>query len=188
MNVVFGAALAGVPLGVLAISGVAHTRGLRSLRDDLTTHDLLPRRLIGPGAISLVLAELFLGVGGIWAWVEGDTSRASQFLVGAAILYSLFAAYSTVVLKVRPGVWCGCGHIDTRISALIPGRAVLLAALGAWAATDPPTVSPLDGPYRVLLAMLPVVTFVALARIIPSAVDSPAINRRIEVGGQQVLT
>jgi hypothetical protein len=136
MNSLLRSAAAGVPLVILLAAGLQHFAHLANLRRDLDAHDLFPASLILPVAVALGASEVAIGAGGLFAYASGSTTLAARLLLAAASLYGAFAIYASVVLRVRPGVSCGCTGAGSRMSALIAIRATVLGAL-CWVAAVP---------------------------------------------------
>lgn len=123
-----GIAAVAVPLVLLA-SASGQARRPRALAAALRAHRVLPRRLAGALAVSVIAAEAGTGAGGAVAlllWLDGPMRAFSG---AAAVLLALYALYGTYVARTRQGVPCGCAGDGTPMTGWVAGRAAALAAL-----------------------------------------------------------
>jgi hypothetical protein len=146
-------AAATVALTLLA-SAVGHLRRPSGLVAALRAHAVLPARLTGPLAATVVGVEALLGVAlvlGLWrggagaagAAGVGDVAGAAgaglgPLLAAAAGLFAAYAGYAGRVLWKRSDrVPCGCAGAEVELTGWVVGRAAALAAvalLGWWLA------------------------------------------------------
>ncbi|HEX2295837.1 MAG TPA: MauE/DoxX family redox-associated membrane protein [Actinomycetota bacterium] len=126
-----GGAIAGT---TLLAAGLTHLTRPRRLMAALSAQRVVPQALVPACAVVLILFELSLGGTVVSVLLTGDTSAAYRLAVGAtAGLYGLFAAYSLIVLRFRPGAPCGCGSDLTPITGWVVARAGLYAVLSLGA-------------------------------------------------------
>ena len=126
MSIVF---LAGSVL--LIIAGVGHSRHHHVFLATLTSHGLLPRRLVRSSSWCVVGGELTVGSWGTFAVVNwqlnGGLSVAAA--LAQAGLYLLLLGYLVALIRLRPGADCGCFHPATPVNALTVVRAASLAGV-----------------------------------------------------------
>lgn len=116
---------------LLLVAGVGHIRHHHAFLTTLTSHGLLPRRLVRSSSWCVAGAELTVGCWGAFAVVawqfDGGLSVAAA--LAQAGLYLLLLGYLVVLARLRPGADCGCFHPGTPVNVLLVGRAASLAAV-----------------------------------------------------------
>ena len=134
--------LGGIALVMVAAtltgSALHHVVTWRRFHADIAAQRVLPPVSVWPVAAGATLIELGLGavlVSLAIGAVDGGALRRTAPLLSAA-LFAVYAAYSTVLVRFRPGVPCGCGSSARPVSLWTALRAavlcgVSLAAVGA---------------------------------------------------------
>ena len=125
---------------LLLSSGADHVVHRRQLGETLLTHRL-PDRLRRWISHGLGLAEIIVGA----ACVTGFLSGGATIPVGALVLfYSCFAVYLSRLIRVAPGVRCGCFGGDEAAGVSTVVRAVVFVVAGcvALAMADPGATLP----------------------------------------------
>lgn len=163
-----------VPLSLIVVAGLVHIRHFDGLREDLTSHDVVPARWVLAAGFALVGLELGLGIAGMMSWSIGTTHALRMILVGLGLLYLLFTAYSLFLLVRRPGVRCGCSRSAVPNNAVVVGRALLLAAFCSLAAWRPSDLAELNSLEMTLFALAPAASIGAILHVLPATVEHPA--------------
>ncbi len=162
----------------LLLSGLRHAGFLGLFREELHTHQLLPRRVESATAVGVTAAELLLGAA-FAARLVSDPTNLWQILMfaGAVTLLCIFSLYLITLLRRRPGVPCGCGIGTADVSSWHLVRNGLLLSAAGVSFFQPPLVwSLLSTPER-LTVILSAASFTAAMYLLPQAmVASSAIS------------
>ncbi len=113
---------------LLTVAGVTHAVRHREHRAVLRVHRLLPASVAAPAAG----AEVVVGATMLAALLAAPAAAVLPAAAQAA-LYCVFAGYTAILRKRRPGVPCGCFGAE-RVSWVVVSRAVVLAAGSAGCA------------------------------------------------------
>jgi hypothetical protein len=169
---------------LLLVAGVGHGRRRATLAATLSTHRLVPLRLVPAMSLCVVGTELAVGVSGAFAavrWQTGGVLPVTPALAQAA-LYLLFLSYLIALMWLRPGSDCGCSHRNTPVNALTVGRAAILAGAAltfpALGAAEAASIS-LSG-LEVVMTWLCSGILVAALSVVPHALPGvPALQSKV---------
>jgi hypothetical protein len=174
MNPSLGETATLVPLSLIVVSGLLHLRHFKGLREDLTSHNVVPAGWLFAAGGTLVALEIGFGIPGVVSWLISATHALRIVLIGLGLLYLLFTAYSIFLLLRRPGASCGCSRFVVRNNAVVPGRAFLLAVLSFLAAWRPAKLESFDSPEIALFALAPALSLAVTLYVLPATVEHPA--------------
>jgi hypothetical protein len=116
---------------LLIVAGVGHSRHHDDFLATLSSHGLLPRRLVRLSSWCVVGAELTVGSWGAFAvvnWQLGGGLSVGATLAEAG-LYLLLSGYLVALIRLRPGADCGCFHPGAPVNVLTVVRASGLAGV-----------------------------------------------------------
>lgn len=128
---IMGAVTLAVASLLLLWAGGRHLARADSFRAVLDAHGLLPPLVRGIVVRVLPLGEVFLGVSGMTMVVLGaqPVPAARPLVLGQALLYAAFCAYSAMLPSGQTAGGCGCLRADGPASrAATAARAGLLSA------------------------------------------------------------
>lgn len=170
---------------LLFVAGVGHIRHPHVFRSTLTSHEILPRRLVRSLSWCVAGAELTVGSWGAFAVVDWQLDGGVSVVAALAQagLYLLLLGYLVVLVRLRPGADCGCLHPATPVNALTVARA---AGLAGVALAFPMLVAaetagvPLTGP-QLAASWLCAATLVAVLSVVPHALPRRA-DPAVKVG------
>ncbi len=125
--------------------------------------------------VGLVIAsEGVIGLVGVVATARADEDLAMTLLASAAVLYTVYAVYSMILLKFRPSAPCGCSRSDHPVSAWVVLRAAALAAAAiVGVATTPVTFDVWPPSVDTAISMLAGCGLTLLLWSIPEALHDP---------------
>lgn len=125
---------------LLLSAGADHVVRRRQLEATLLTHRL-PNRLRWVIVHGLGIAEIIVGVSCITGFLSGGAAVPAVIL---ALFYSGFAIYLIRLIRVAPGVRCGCFDGDDAVGVSTVVRAAVFAvvACAALAVADPASTMP----------------------------------------------
>jgi hypothetical protein len=170
-------------LGTLAWSGLGHARNPQVLMRILDRQGWRSstRRLLGASVLAL---ELTIGVAGLAAALVGFHAGTVSLATSAAILYTVYARYSTALVRQGDAVPCGCsGAADHPVNVWVVARALILLAGSTVAAAASPEVLPL-WPLNatVTLALLSSTTLGVILWQLPAALHDPRPSPLVQRG------
>ena len=174
-------AAATVPL-VLVAAGALHAADRRAFAAALRRQRLWPHGVEATVAWAVIVAEVAIGAaalaGVIAAVTGGSTALAAAALAAAACLLGAYAAYTTILLRVRPGAPCACAAVDAPVSPGVPARALALALVAGALARGQSELATLGLAYwEVALTVLSAASFAVLLLALPSALAGLRIAR-----------
>ncbi len=162
-----------VVLVVLVIAVADRVTAPRALRAALVAQGVVPRRVAGPLAVTVIVAEVVLAALLLIGLVPA-AGPSPLVLWGAAVLFAAYGAYAWHVTASGRGGPCGCGGVDVPMDHWVTGRAFALAALAAAGAGAPGAVAPLAGfDDRLLVVLLASATIGVLLWHLPAAMTRP---------------
>lgn len=121
---------------LLTASALGHLLRFGRFRAVIQSHGTVPRALILPAALAVLVFELSVAAGcATILWSEDESPWQARFFALAAAGGFLFAAYIRVLLQHPEGVQsCGCTPLEGLLSpiSLAPGLALMMAGAIGW--------------------------------------------------------
>ena len=170
MNLLATVAATTVALTLLA-SAAGHARHHGRLTEALVRHAVVPRRLAGAVAVTVVGVEAALGLA---VTLELPRPSGPWALAGAAALFAAYAGYTEYLRRTRADAPpCGCAGDEVAVTGWVVGRAATLAAvalLGAGLGLRPSAASTAS---EVAVALCAGAVFACLLWQLPAAMSTP---------------
>lgn len=173
MSLLATVAAAAVAMTLLA-SAAGHTRRPGELTSALRSQGVLPARLAGPVATTVIAVEAALGLAVTFGLVLAGLLAPG--LVAAAVLFAAYAAYTEYLRRARQDAPpCGCAGGDLAVSGWVVGRAAALAGVAGLGWLLAPSADLAAGPIvDASTALFAAATFACLLWQLPAAMAQPA--------------
>lgn len=165
----------GVPLVVLLVSGFAHLISLPRFVHILRRQRVMPSGAVNFIATVVTIVEIILPLAVVVLLLQDRPRTVAPALFVVAALYMLFTIHLARLVRVRPGVPCGCGVGTEPADHVTVMRAVALglAAVVAGAAGDVAMISPPVGLGQWAVLAVATATLSILSLGLPAAMHLP---------------
>ena len=173
-----------VPVVLLA-AGALHVSTRRTFVGALRAQGVWPAGTEPAVGGAVIVAELAIGTaclaGALWPSRSGLLGVA---FLAAACLFTGYAAFTALLLRVRPGAPCACAGDDVSLSPVVPGRAAALAIAAAlvlvWR-SDLPELG--LAAWELAVVLIAGASFAVLGLLLPGALAGVALRLPARGGG-----
>lgn len=117
-----------VPTSIAFLAGSWHAWHRMYLVDVVRRQSVVPVRLAPLAAAGVIVAEIVVGLGGLLVALIAEQALR-PVAAAMACLFGSYTVYTSLLLRKRVSVPCGCGGAEIPVTGWVVGRAAILAGI-----------------------------------------------------------
>lgn len=171
----FGAVAALVSFGILAGAGTGHLIRLRGFAAAIDAQRVWRSAVTFPIAGVIATCETGIGIAGLASVTLSAGTAQATLLAAAAALYCGYTLYGLQLLRIRPGVPCGCSRGADELDRAVVVRAATLATLALIALVEAPLAGSLSTQEAIVTALASL-SYALGIWVFPAALRDPFVS------------